>query len=183
MGQALTLVAWTHDVVTMSSQQQGSGKGCITFTALHLSAVIQWQHPWPSVAIHTAAGSWGVLGGYSPFSPRRMAFSRRCHHDTEDLSDLHERALPALGPQVLTLPQQFTPRIAWLSSLSCCTDNILQRMSPPRCLEKLKNRNGWACFLVICSFLVLWNNHKHSNYCKDKIARIMKSSQAKLSIN
>lgn len=100
----------------------------------------------------------------------------------ETLSDLHDRALPWV-PRFSPFPNISHHCIAWLSFLSCCTGNILQRRSPPRCLEKLQNRSGWACFLVVCFFLVLWNNHKHSNYCKDKIARIRKSSQAKLSIN
>ena len=56
MGQALSLAAWTSDVAT-SSQQQGGVKGCRSFTALHPGAVTQRHRPWPSVAVHMAAGS------------------------------------------------------------------------------------------------------------------------------
>lgn len=100
MGRALALVAWTCAVVTVSFQQQGGVKA-FSFPALHPGAVTQWHCPWPSVAIHTAAASWGLLVGYSPFSPRRKAFSPQCHRVTEALRDLHDRALPAPGPRVL----------------------------------------------------------------------------------
>lgn len=152
IGQDLSLVAWTCDVVTTSFQQQGGVKECTSPTALHPGVAIQWHHSWPNVAVHMAGGSRGVLGGYSPFCPQRLAFSPQCHHATKALSDLHDRALPAPGPQLLVLPQHLTPCIAWLSSLVHKEYLVVKKPTQvPGEVAKYEWRSLFSCCLLFLS--------------------------------